>query len=443
MENTIKNSESSLFDKKWQANLATFSKYLNSKTERPTIWINKQSSLIKTNKVSTERIEDLRRIGFIDYLLSAPYLRNSIEIKSNSKQPEQITEKLNLKTKHSAKKTSSVVTMIKVDKNIYQYGGYSFQVKMMVAGHKVSQVFDFIDEARTWRDLQRAGSSLDIDEKRIFEARANKRESRTYTVKQALERYETEVTPTKKGAAVELTRIGKAKKTVLASKSLYMVTPKDVLIFMEQIGGSDNNKRKYASLISHLYKIAITRWSKAVENPVSGKIELPNNGKPRDRRLNGNEAEVLLKHLSGEARCIFEFAIETAMRRGEILGLEWKDVDIKTPAVILRDTKNGETRAVPLSSTALRVLKNRTQGIGAKKVFNITTSQLRNDWDSARNAANIPDIRLHDLRHEAASRLFEKGLNVMEAASVTGHKTLSMLKRYTHLNPSDIAKKLG
>lgn len=64
-------------------------------------------------------------------------------------------------------------------------------------------------------------------------------------------------------------------------------------------------------------------------------------------------------------------------------------------------------------------------------------------WEDARAAAGIPYIRLHDLRHEAASRLFEKGLNVMEAASVTGHKTLSMLKRYTHLNPTDIAKKLG
>jgi len=52
-------------------------------------------------------------------------------------------------------------------------------------------------------------------------------------------------------------------------------------------------------------------------------------------------------------------------------------------------------------------------------------------------------MRFHDLRHEMSSRLFEKGLNVMEAASVTGHKTLSVLKRYTHLNPADIAKKLG
>lgn len=333
--------------------------------------------------------------------------------------------------------------MERVDKNIYQYGKYSFQVKMMVAGYQVSKVFDTLDEARTWRDLQRAGSSLDTDEKRIFEARASKREARTFTVRQALERYAIEVTPAKKGAKVELFRIGKAKTTSLANKSLYMVTPKDALAFMEEIGGSDNNKRKYASLVSHLYRIAVKRWGMAVENPVSGKIEMPSNGKPRDRRLIGNEAELLFKNLSGEAKTIFELAIETSMRRGEILSLEWKNIDLKNLTATLSDTKNGESRAVPLSRVAIKAFKSQTRGIANGRVFTITKSQLRDAWESARDSAGIQNIRFHDLRHEATSRLFEKGLNVMEAASVTGHKTLSMLKRYTHLNPTDIAKKLG
>jgi integrase len=335
------------------------------------------------------------------------------------------------------------VLMERVDKNIYRYGDYSYQVKMMVAGHKVSKVFDTLDEARTWRDLQRAGSSLDLDEKRIFEARATKREARTFTVRQALERYELEVTPLKKGASVESFRIGKAKTTSLSNKSLYMVTSKDVLKFLDEIGSSDNNKRKYASLISHLYRIAVKRWGMAVENPVSGKIEMPSNGKPRDRRLVGNEAALLFKNLSGEAKTVFELAIETSMRRGEILSLEWKHVDLKNLTATLSDTKNGESRCVPLSRSAIKAFKSQKRGIGKGKVFSITKSQLRDAWEAARDTAGIQNIRFHDLRHEATSRLFEKGLNVMEAASVTGHKTLSMLKRYTHLNPTDIAKKLG
>lgn len=333
--------------------------------------------------------------------------------------------------------------MKKVDKGIYERGECSFQVKMMHQGIKISETFDTLKEAQTWRDLQAASSALDIDSKRIYEARAQKREAKTYTVRQALERYEREVTPAKKGAAVELTRIAKAKRTAFANKSIYTVTPKDALAFLAEVGGSENNQRKYASLISHLFKIAVKRWSMQVENPVSGKIEMPSNGRPRDRRLEGNESALMLEKLNGEARAIFEFAIETGMRRGEMLSLEWRNVDYKKSVAVLIDTKNGDTRAVPLSSSAIRVLKGLPQGVGKAKVFKITRSQLRDQFEAARVAAGVADIRLHDLRHEAASRLFEKGLNVMEAASVTGHKTLSMLKRYTHLNPTDIARKLG
>jgi integrase len=338
----------------------------------------------------------------------------------------------------------SKVVMKKIDKNIYQYGKYSFQVKMMVASHQVSKVFDTLNEARTWRYLQRAASSLDVDEKRIFEARVNKRAALTFTVKQALDRYAADVTPAKKGASVELTRIGKAKRTALCNKSFYMVTPDDVLAFMEEIGGSDNNKRKYASLISHLYRMAKERWRMTtVENPVIGKIEMPSNGKPRKRRLKGDEEMQLLKHLSGEAKIIFVLAIETSMRKGEILSLEWQYIDLKEPTATLPDTKNDDERIVPLSSNAIKLLKSLTRGNGSEKVFKITNTQLRRAWEAARTAAKISDLRFHDLRHEGTSRLFEKGLNVMEAAAVTGHKTLSVLQDYTHPNPKDIAKKLA
>jgi integrase len=316
-------------------------------------------------------------------------------------------------------------------------------VRVYCNGQYKTATFDTLKDAQIWRDRVKANQELDVDKKEIKKSRMTQREAETFTLKQALERYAREVTPLKKGAAVELTRINKAKQTTLASKSIYLCTPDDALAFLDEIGGSENNKRKYASLISHLYKTARQQWRMDVHNPVAGEIKLPSNGKPRDRRLQGNEAMLLLKHLPGETKAIFELAIETGMRRSEMLSLEWRNVDIKKLVAVLKDTKNGEIRAVPLSSTAIRVLKGLRRGIGSGKVFTITQSQLRDTWEAARTAAGIPDIRLHDLRHEAASRLFEKGLNVMEAASVTGHKTLSMLKRYTHLNPTDIAKKLG
>lgn len=328
-------------------------------------------------------------------------------------------------------------------RNIVKRGEYSFRVRVFCNGAYQTATFDTLRDAQIWRDRTKANQELDVDKKEIKKARLTQREAKSFTLKQALERYEKDVTPAKKGAAVELTRISKAKRTSLADKAFYLFTPDDALAFMEEIGGSENNRRKYASLISHLYKTARLEWRMDVKNPVAGEIKLPSNGRPRDRRLQGNEKELLLKHLSGEAKAIFEFAIETAMRRSEMLALEWRNVDLKRAIAIVRDSKNGEDRATPLSTTAIRIIKAQPRGIGSSKVFSITPSQLRDAWEAARTTAGIPDIRLHDLRHEATSRLFEKGLNVMEAASVTGHKTLGMLKRYTHLNPSDIAKKLG
>ena len=328
-------------------------------------------------------------------------------------------------------------------KNIVKRGDYSFRVRVYCNGQYKTATLDTLKDAQIWRDRVKANQELDVDKKEIQKSRMTQREAKSFTLKQALERYAKEVTPSKKGAAVELTRINKTKQTSLASKSFYLFTPDDALKLLDEIGGSENNKRKYASLISHLYKTARQQWRMEVHNPVAGEIKLPSNGKPRDRRLQGKEAGLLLKHLTGETKAIFELAIETGMRRSEMLSLEWRNVDLKKLVAVLKDTKNGEIRAVPLSSTAIRVLKGLQRGIGGGKVFTITQSQLRDTWEAARTAAGIPDIRLHDLRHEAASRLFEKGLNVMEAASVTGHKTLSMLKRYTHLNPTDIAKKLG
>lgn len=328
-------------------------------------------------------------------------------------------------------------------KNIVKRGEYSFRARIYCNGCYKTATFDTLKDAQIWRDRVKANQELDVEKKSITKARLTQREAKSFTLKQALERYEKEVTPLKKGAAVELTRIAKAKRTTLAGKSVYLITPDDALVFMAEIGGSENNQRKYASLLSHLYKTARQQWRMEVHNPVAGEIKLPSNGKPRDRRLEGDEAPKLLAELKGEARAIFEFAIETGMRRGEMLSLEWRNVDCKKQIAVLLDTKNGETRAVPLSSLAVRVIKSLPQGVGLAKVFTISRSRLRDEWEAARLAACVPDIRLHDLRHEAASRLFEKGLNVMEAASVTGHKTLSMLKRYTHLNPTDIAKKLG
>jgi integrase len=149
------------------------------------------------------------------------------------------------------------------------------------------------------------------------------------------------------------------------------------------------------------------------------------------------------------------------MRQGEILSLEWDAIDFPKQTALLTDTKNGESRCVPLSTKALEALRSIPRPVAGGKVFKLTQDCLikvfarscksaREKYlDDCRQSGQSPspgfleNLRFHDLRHEGTSQLFEKRLDMMEVASVTGHKSLAMLKRYTHLRAEDLAKKLG
>ena len=163
----------------------------------------------------------------------------------------------------------------------------------------------------------------------------------------------------------------------------------------------------------------------------------------RDRRLHPGELEKLLECLSEEMNQVVRFALETAMRRGELAGMTWDMVDLKKRTVTLPDTKNGQKRIVPLSSVAAAILKERlnTRRIDGK-VWDVGPDTISQDFAKACRQAGISGLHFHDLRHEATSRLFEKGLNPMQVAAITGHKTLQMLKRYTHLKAEDLAELL-
>ena len=216
-------------------------------------------------------------------------------------------------------------------------------------------------------------------------------------------------------------------------------------------------------LLSGVFQVAIKRWGMNLENPIR-MVEVPGNGKARERRLEAGEYERLWAELK-KARnpyvaSMFEFAVETASRRGEQLKLQRKDIDVKNATAILRGTKNGEDRVIPLSRKAIEIIDQLPCSID-RRVFPVTEVQLRQAFTAAKLRARkkyeaecadqkilvqpgyLTELRFHDLRHEATSRLFEKGLNIMEVASITGHKTLEMLKRYTHLRASELARKIG
>ncbi len=358
----------------------------------------------------------------------------------------------------------------RVEKNIYQLGSMSFQVKMMVAGMKVSKVLDTIDDARLFRDQHRVAAALDPLESKIFESRIKKAAAKNFTFADAISDYRSQKSEKKRGWESEKTRLDRLGRLPIAAKPLYMIHRDDILGLLkdirsgrgQQIKGvkvkavSEDTVKRYWNLVRHIFQIAVEEWRKIEMNPCDelAASERPKPGKARDRRLRGNEYEQMLENLEGDARVIFILAVETAMRRGEILNIEWPHVDLKKRALHIPQTKTDEPRTVPLSSratAALQGLKKAAERGGDGKVvkmlkgrvFAIQANALRYQWRNARAEVGSPDLRLHDLRHEGASRLFERGLNVIEAAGVTGHRDLRSLRRYTHLHHADILKKLG
>lgn len=199
-------------------------------------------------------------------------------------------------------------------------------------------------------------------------------------------------------------------------------------------------------LLGHVFEVARKEWGIHVHNPVRD-IRLPADNRPRDRRLQAGE-EARLLEACREARNpwllpIVQLALETDMRQGELIRLHWEHIDLNRRTAHLPDTKNGEARTVPLSTTAVRVLRTLPRSLHGPVFPGVTTEAIKRAYIRAVRRAGIENLRFHDLRHEATTRLFEKGLNIMEVASVTGHKDLRMLRRYTHLKAEDLARKLG
>jgi integrase len=133
-------------------------------------------------------------------------------------------------------------------------------------------------------------------------------------------------------------------------------------------------------------------------------------------------------------------AIETGMRRGEIVNIWRANLDLDQRTLHLPITKNGHPRTIPLSTKAVDIIRNvpRTD----ERVFPITANALRLAWEKLRRRAGITNLHFHDLRHEAISRFFERGLSVPEVALISGHRDYRMLFRYTYLRAEDVAKKL-
>lgn len=324
--------------------------------------------------------------------------------------------------------------------SIRKKGDYQWHVQVRKKGHP-TQTRTFTTKA----DAERWGKETEIAiERGLFFDRTIAERT---TLSSLIDRYREEVLPEKSGKhlAPSLNQLDSAFGQYAISSITSEMISDHRNARLKTVSAS--TIRKEINLLSKLFDLAGKEWGIPIAANPCLMVSRPAEPKGRDRRLeDGEEAALLLacRESSTELAAIVQVALETGARLGELLDLRWKNVNFAKCTARLLDTKNGEDRMIPLSSTALAVLKSLPRHIGGRVFWRWAASDSFNKtWVRACARADIEDLRFHDLRHEAVSRLFEKGLNPMEAASVSGHKTLAMLKRYTHLRAEDLARKLG
>ncbi|XAZ23417.1 site-specific integrase [Sinorhizobium sp. B11] len=304
--------------------------------------------------------------------------------------------------------------------------------------------FDSKTEAEKWaRELE---SQVDR-----FGAAPDTKILETTTLGDLLKRYKIEVSPTKRGCVQEIQRIDVLERHEIAHRTLVGLSQPDIASFRDERLSSvaPSTAVREMAILSHVIEVAMRDWGFPLSRNVVKLVRRPIIRNERKRRLEGDEEQRLLDGCDGGKiafmKTLLIVAIETGMRRSEILGLKWNNVSHNRRVITLEMTKNGSGREVPMSQRAFDAItdwKSRADS-DQPRVFPMAPGSLEQAWYRLLVRAKVTGLRFHDLRHEGVSRLFERGLNIIEVSSISGHKELRMLKRYTHLSADDLVTRLG
>jgi integrase len=270
------------------------------------------------------------------------------------------------------------------------------------------------------------------------------------TVADVVCRYRDEVVPRKRGADRETLMLNAFLRHPLAQVSLGDVTTGMVSAYcterLQRVKSGTLNRE--LDILRHAFSTARRCWDVPLSHNAFADVTRPKTAVPRERRLRAGERERLQ---TACAEChnpyisyLIELALETAMRRGEILNMRWCDISFEQRTLHIPVTKNGHARTIPLSVAALALLRTLSdpKKVASEYVLPITDIAAKMAWKRLVKRARLENLRFHDLRHEAISRFFEKGLSVPDVALISGHRDPRMLFRYTHPKPEIIAAKL-
>lgn len=271
----------------------------------------------------------------------------------------------------------------------------------------------------------------------------------------ALMRYKREVSPTKAGQRWEEVRLDKL------NNELPFVGERIGDVTVDQIAGWRDAQlkvlkapsvRREMTLLSSVFEIAKREWRWCKANPVR-EVKRPGNGRPRDRRVSADEERQLIDRfgyvegqypatLLQELAYAFLIALETAMRQGEILSLTKNATFLRQRFVRLDVTKNGDSRDVPLSRRAVELLEVLVKGAGdGGELFKLRSATADAMFRRVRDELGIVDLRFHDTRHEATTRLARK-LDVLDLARMTGHRDPRSLMVYYNATATEVAGRL-
>ena len=300
----------------------------------------------------------------------------------------------------------------------------------------LSKSFISRNDAESWarqREVQIDQQSLPQDPRRL-----NK-----HTLGELVVRYRDTVTPTKRAARNEAIMLNAFLRHPICSKKLSQLTQEDFAAYrderLKQVKAY--SVKRMLSPIQNLFEVAKSEWGIPIgQNPVS-KLKFTYVRNRRERRLRAGELDQILtaskKTQNKLILPIILFALQTGLRRSEILAATWSDLDMDNRALNVPRSKNGHSRTVPLTRGALALLQRlkgeeTTKKDSGNRIFPTTSNALKMAWDRLINRAGIKDLHFHDLRHEAISTFFELGLTTPEVALLSGHRDIRMLFRYSH-----------
>jgi len=311
-----------------------------------------------------------------------------------------------------------------------------YQVQIRVGSYSRSQSFRKLNDAKSW-----ARKEEELAEQRRY--LGSKYEP--CNLAEILVRYLRDVTPHKRSCDTERIVLQTLLKEAWVNEPLLQLNAAAIAEYRDRRLASVKpaTLKRQLNIVKHACATAEREWDWLSPLSLLQRVKLPKNAEHIVKRITVADEQALInaakKSRTKNLSQLLILAIETAMRRGELLALEWDDIDLEQRELLVRRSKNGKSRTIPLSARAHKTLASMESDY-SEFVFPLSANAVRLAFTRVRQRAELNTARFHDLRHEAISRWFDLGLTVPVVARLSGHRTKTSLLRYAHANDVRLMK---